>query len=249
MAIYVHGVWANQMEAKEQLDRITMSLKANNITIPVIGFSWDSNTKIFPYGWGIAKAIADQNGPKLAKFITDFSNTCKGTSIRIIAHSMGARVVASALVSLNNTHFEPGVIKSVNFLGAAINNKSTASNTSFGTVIQHLVGEFYNLYSPQDILLRISYAYTEHQQALGLLGLQKGLPKPTNYIDQNVEFEIPPFHDANGTAQPDCGDNLVAVWGDNHCGYIGFRYHYPGDSLLKDDGAMNIVARDWNQNK
>ncbi len=35
----------------------------------------------------------------------------------------------------------------------------------------------------------------------------------------------------------------VHIWGDNHCGYIGFRQPFTGS--LIDDGAMNIVVRDW----
>jgi hypothetical protein len=35
----------------------------------------------------------------------------------------------------------------------------------------------------------------------------------------------------------------VLVEGDNHCGYIGFRQ--PFSNLLLDDGAINVVVRDW----
>jgi len=35
----------------------------------------------------------------------------------------------------------------------------------------------------------------------------------------------------------------VRLWGDNHCGYIGFRQ--PFSNSLINDGAMNIVVRDW----
>ncbi len=34
----------------------------------------------------------------------------------------------------------------------------------------------------------------------------------------------------------------VRVWGDNHCGYIGFRNPFAGS--FSDDGAMNVVVRD-----
>jgi hypothetical protein len=34
----------------------------------------------------------------------------------------------------------------------------------------------------------------------------------------------------------------MKVLGDNHCGYIGFRID---EGSLRDDGAMNIVVRDW----
>ncbi|HZL23167.1 MAG TPA: hypothetical protein VFC05_07575 [Nitrososphaeraceae archaeon] len=69
---------------------------------------------------------------------------------------------------------------------------------------------------------------------------------PKNYIDTNIVYEILPFSDADGDSNvEECFKNIntVKVWGDNHCGYIGFRNNTTG-SLL-DDGAMNIVVEDW----
>ena len=100
LAIYIHGVWTGQAGAKEQLDRTKLSLNANGYNIPVVGFSWDSNTATNQSGWAIAKFIANQNGPKLAKFISDFKANCPNDNIRIIAHSLGAKVVESALINL-----------------------------------------------------------------------------------------------------------------------------------------------------
>ena len=74
--MYIHDVWAGGSSVNEQLDRLNMSSDANNYTI-LVGFSWDSNTALNPYGWGIAKYIADQNGPKLAQFIFDFHNNAR----------------------------------------------------------------------------------------------------------------------------------------------------------------------------
>ena len=102
LSVYIHGVWTGQIAAKEQIDRTKLSLNANGYDIPVIGFSWDSNTTINPSGWNIAKSIAKQNGPKLAKFLLDFKTKCPNCKIRIIAHSLGAKIVESALISLNN---------------------------------------------------------------------------------------------------------------------------------------------------
>ena len=69
LAVYIHGVWTRQIATKEQIDRTNLSLNSNEYHIPVVGFSWDSNTVINPSGWNIAKSIANQNGPKLAKFL------------------------------------------------------------------------------------------------------------------------------------------------------------------------------------
>jgi hypothetical protein len=37
-------------------------------------------------------------------------------------------------------------------------------------------------------------------------------------------------------------DNTIAEWGNNHSGYIGFR---GVNGKLKDDGAINVIVRDW----
>ena len=116
MVVLVHGIWVggriyiygvNAVEdSSEIFDRARMSLAHNHYTNPLVGFSWDSNTKISidGSGWNIGKLIAKHNGPKLAQFILDYMNTCKqhnqDTKIRLISHSMGARVILSALESL-----------------------------------------------------------------------------------------------------------------------------------------------------
>jgi hypothetical protein len=130
-------------------------------------------------------------------------------------------------------------------MAAAINNKATAANQPFGLAIQHIVNNFYNLFDPEDNMLQFSYKFTEKQDPLGLLGLQVGQPRPSKYTEHNVLFELPPYRNANGTAQPDCLDFSVVIWGDNHCGYMGFRQAKPFDNLLRDDGAINVVVGDW----
>ena len=250
LAVYIHGVWTGQADAKEQLDRIKLSLNANGYNIPVVGFSWDSNTATNPSGWAIAKFIADQNGPKLAKFLSDSKANCPNCNIRIIAHSLGAKVVESALTRLDNANNQTWKkdsaynITSIHLMGAAISDIATSTNRPFGTAIDNIVNNCYNLYNPEDNSLQGAYIKTEHQNPLGLFGLKKGEPFPANYTERNVMFEIPPFSNASGIYQAFC-DKAVYGWGDNHCGYIGFRERYPFNQSLKDDGAINVIVADW----
>ena len=65
IAIYIHGVWTDERSANEQFSRTAMSLASNYYSIPLIGFSWDSNTPINKDGWETAKNIAERNGPKI----------------------------------------------------------------------------------------------------------------------------------------------------------------------------------------
>lgn len=249
LALYIHGVWAGQTSAIEQTNRVKLSLKANRYNIPVMGFSWDSNTAINPSGWEIAKSIANQNGPKLAKFISDFKGAYPDCNIRVIAHSLGAKVVESALISLfskkqrsNNSSAHD--ITSVHLIGAAISDDAVSKNQPCGIAIENTVNRFYNLYNPEDNALKGAYVLTEKRNPLGLLGLKKGVPYAINYEERNVKFEIPPFTKASGIYQTFC-DKGVNDWGDNHCGYIGFRETYPFNKVLKDDGAVNIIVGDW----
>jgi len=174
LAIYVHGIWANDSQAEEQTDRVSLSLQDSGYSIPLIGFSWDSNTAfsldnvtLSYHGWKVAKEIANENGPILGKFIADYKTECPEDKIRIIAHSLGSRVTLSALQWIhdnikeqnnNNTLKE---ITSVHLMGAAVNNDQISTNPNdcisytpylpcSGEAIQSEVGYFSNLFNPED---------------------------------------------------------------------------------------------------
>jgi hypothetical protein len=238
IAIYIHGFKRNDIEANEEFNRIQTSLTQNNYRIPLIGFSWDSNEL-----WETAKTNAKDNGPMLALYITSFHEKCPSTDIRIIAHSLGAAVLDSALVNLNYANWT-NKIASVHLLGAAIDNGRLADNTNLSTAAEAIVDKFYNLYNLEDDGLKFNQAL-EKGNPLGLVGAPKGTVH-ANYTDRNVAYEIPPFSDADGDSNvEECFEdvNLVKLWGDNHCGYIGFRNPLTG--LVSDDGAMNIVVSEW----
>ncbi|MFZ0557473.1 MAG: alpha/beta hydrolase [Nitrososphaeraceae archaeon] len=249
IAIYIHGAWTDDRSANEQFNRTAMSLMSNNYTIPLFGFSWDSNTPIDKDGWATAKNIAEMNGPKLAQFVVDFKNKCKDTDIRFIAHSLGAEVVNSTLASLSsNQQWNDKSrlnITSVHLLGAAIDRSSVAGNATFGKAIDKLVGDFYNLRNSEDNMLEYVYKYVEEGDALGLLGISHSMPLPKNYFEREVNSEIPPIQDVDGNSKLDCFDFFVILPGDNHCGYIGARGLSPFDNIPRNDGAIDIVVQDW----
>ena len=178
LAIYVHGVWATEAEAEEQTQRISLSLAKNGYHVPVIGFSWDSNTTfslddidLSQQGWATAKKIANQNGPLLAKFVLNFKDKCPDDKLRIIAHSLGSRVVLSALQWIydsnevtNSNATSNKKITSIHLLGAAVNNEQVSISENYcqfnspplrcsGKAIGSEVNHFYNLYDPEDNML------------------------------------------------------------------------------------------------
>jgi hypothetical protein len=177
LAIYVHSIWTNNSQAEEQTDRVSLSLNDSGYSIPLIGFSWDSNTvfsldnaTLSYQGWVVAKQIANENGPLLGKFISDYETQCPGDKIRIIAHSLGSRVTLSALQWIHNNSIEQNSnntlkeIASVHLMGAAVNNDQISINPNdcisympylpcSGEAIQSEVEYFYNLFNPEDNML------------------------------------------------------------------------------------------------
>ncbi len=180
LAIYIHGVWATNMSAEEQSDRVSLSLKKEGYKIPLIGFSWDSNTafslddiNLSKHGWDVAKKIANKNGPLLAKFILDYKKECPDDKVRLIAHSLGSRVTLSAMQTLhdnefmsrnNNSSVASKIINTVHLLGAAVNSEQISLNKSdcthnvpalkcSGAAIESETDYFYNLYDPEDNML------------------------------------------------------------------------------------------------
>jgi pimeloyl-ACP methyl ester carboxylesterase len=229
-AIFVHGWDANESEAKERFDRVKMSLEENNYTYPLIGLSWHSDTE-----WLAAQFIASWNGPMLADFITSLMHKCKvnqpekDIKIRLIGHSLGARVILSTLDSLNknptwnNCNFK---IASVHLMGAAVDDEEVSMNprdilddrtnwgspkSDYGEAIQEEVVHFYNLYSPEDNVLEPHengnpslqiYPTFEGDLALGQNGNQTSLTMitlPANYNDTNVLSQIPENSDIDMT--------------------------------------------------
>jgi Alpha/beta hydrolase of unknown function (DUF900) len=276
-AIIVPG-WGNDAnKSMERFERAKMSLEHNNYHDPIIGFSWDSDTTIqsIGAGWTVANLIAKDNGPKLAQFIADFKDKCNNSEIRILAHSLGSRVILSSLDSLNNNQYWKDrnfTLASVHLLGAAvdneevaddplyiINNVSIVNNTlewydvygikfAYGQDIEDQVSKFYNLFNPNDKTLSDVYGNYEYDDALGLNGAQVDTTLSSKYVEKDVQNKIPPLCDAEGDDVADwpLKKNETVERGSNHGGYFGFTNMMGNKKVLLDDGAMNTVVRDWN---
>ena len=135
IAIIVHGWSLNQSQADERFVRANMSLDHNkyqNNNNTVVGFSWDANLN--NKNWSLAKFIAKDNGPKLAQFILDFKIQCPDTEVRLVSHSLGARVVLSTLDSLYNNqkwNNETFKVTSVTVMGAAVDDEEVSKDLSY----------------------------------------------------------------------------------------------------------------------
>ena len=193
IVIFVHGWEESEKNVEERLNRLKLSLAQDGYTGPLVGFSWPSDTV-----WLGAQFIAQANGPKLAKLIYNITNDCPDANIRIIAHSLGARVVLSSLDSLHQNPLwitKNNKIASVHLMGAAVDDEEVSNRSEFitidqtnwgspksdyGQAIEAEVTNFTNLFSSNDSLLRPNlnpaltlYPTFEGDLALGQSGYQK----------------------------------------------------------------------------
>ena len=248
IAIFVHGWHNNEFKAKERLDRVKMSLENNSYNIPLIGFSWDSDKD-----WEPAKFIAKENGPKLAKFILDYMLGCmdehnRDVNIRLISHSLGARVILSTLDFLHtNTIWKNNGFKiaSVHLLGAAVDSNEVSKNSfnigsnfqdTYGNAIQDEVIRFYNLHNSEDNIFQFVYPIFE-DTALGKDGRQQDIEeiyKVTRppYYDINIKYEIAAIPNADAIEDTHsvfcgliiCDTTTIRDWDDGLC--LPYYYYY-----------------------
>lgn len=267
IAKYVHGVWTSQQSAIEQVQRVDISLreKGNDYGVTIVGFSWDSDTIKNRKGWEVAKVIANKNGELLADLIVSYKVECPNDKVRVVAHSLGSRVVLSALQFLHDES-RGSIVRSVHLLGAAVDDEQVSTNDisclsnipplpCSGRAIESTVQtKLYNLKNYEDNLLR-NYDYNE-DYALGLYGRVGS--EPEKYEEYSVLYNLPPIPNADGNPNTNCLDNTIGHWewtvqwppywgwGDNHCGYMGFRTLPSLDP--NKDGAIEDVAIDWRSN-
>lgn len=274
VSIYVHGIWTNPgghiptsaENAEEVFDRLKMSLDSVGYHYPLIGFTWDSDTSIDPEGtgWNVAKYIAKENGPKLADFIIDLKNHCMDQNlpdiqVRLLGHSLGSRVILSALGSLENDvewNANGFKILSVNLLGGAVDNyevlKGNVNETLDEENIKHYYGQpienqvlyFYNMYNSEDDVLEpkywtnewyepIYYPFYEYPElAIGQHPLNENtFGMPENYKNRDVERDLIVDIDA---------DNDAAVLGTDGCDLPNVFTSDPSDCTINGEGDNHL---------
>ena len=173
-----------------------------------------------PNGWKVAKVIANKNGELLADLIVGYKEECPNDKVRLVAHSLGSRVVLSALQSLHD-EFRGSIVRSVHLMGAAVDDEQVSTNDRLclsnipplpcsGRAIESTVQtKLYNLKNYEDNVLK-NYDYNE-DYALGLYGSSGS--RPNNYKKYRVLYSIPPISNADGNPNTDCLDSTIGAWG------------------------------------
>jgi len=176
LVIVIHGLRNDKNGAIEKIILAKRRLKQLGYLHPVIGFSYDSNTKGVHLKKSAMRAlrvgqqIAKQNGYNLSQFIIDFKKMNPNTKIRLIGHSLGTEVIFSTIKKLATSSKNNNIIESVYFFGSSLENNFAHSNKS-GKILQKIVkSKILNYYCPTDEVLKQSHQDGLVRNPLGYLG-------------------------------------------------------------------------------
>jgi hypothetical protein len=205
LLVHVHG-WRNESnEAVDGFRTAREAYRANGYDHPVIGFTWDSDSSVF--GWWDSTEIAEENGKKLAQFVYDYASANPNTTIRLVCHSLGARVQLSAVEVLAEANVTDAV-DSISLLGGAADDDAVSMGGAYGADIEAAVGQADNFWMDDDDVLDWAYTVGEFDSAVGEEGCE-GTP-PSNYQDHNVEYV--PDHFSYDEPGEGCIGDVVAEW-------------------------------------
>lgn len=176
IVIMVHGLRNNKQDAVAKFIITKKRLRQLHYSYPIIGYSYDSNTK----GTHIKKTalrasrigqkIAEKNGKHLAQFILDFMKKSPKTKIRLMGHSLGSQVILSAIRELSSKKNTKNIIESVYFFGASVADDSINPKKD-GKYAQKVVHKkIKNYYCPSDEVLKETEKERSIKSSLGLYG-------------------------------------------------------------------------------
>jgi len=175
IVIMIHGLRNDKAGALAKFIIAQRRLRQLKYRWPIIGYSYDSNTKGAHiqkqaiHALRIGEKIAKQNGNNLAKFIIDFKKNHPSMKIRLIGHSLGSLVILSTILKLNKKNIK-NIVESVALFGASIPSDSFHPQ-KYGKQSEKVVRQkITNYYSPTDDVLKIADEWNLVKLPLGLRG-------------------------------------------------------------------------------
>lgn len=182
LLVFVHGWNVPDQEALDIFDTAKQAFRANDYSESFVGFSYGSDRD-----WESAKEVAVRNGPKLGNFLEDTRSRYSDLTLRLVGHSLGARVVLSALEWLAENGYE-NLVASASLLGGAADDHSVADGNQYYTDVETAAASFDNFHKRDDQVLQDIYGTYELGKAVGEVGCD-GTP-PANYEDHDVADSV-----------------------------------------------------------
>lgn len=190
ITIMIHGLRNDNAGAIAKVTIARKRLKQLGYHFPVIGYSYDSNTKgahLLKYAkrsLNAGQIIARKNGKNLSQFIEDFKQSNPKTKIRLMGHSLGSQVILSTVEYLSKNPQNKGILESVYFFGASITS-DVPSSKKYGKSLNMVISnKVINYFSPNDEVLNWADNKKLVQGPLGLHGVV-GTPI-SKYVQKKV---------------------------------------------------------------
>ena len=177
IVLMIHGMQNDRAGATAKFIIAKKRLRLLGYKFPVIGYTYDANVrgvhsaKTEAHALCVANMIAKKNGKHLAMFISDIHHTWPKMRIRLIGHSLGSVVIASAFRRLALLNSGKNIVQSVHMFGASLQLDDATSpqmRKALGCVIS---GKVLNCYSPKDEVLKYSVNQTMIKSPIGLYGI------------------------------------------------------------------------------
>ena len=176
ISIMIHGLRNDKAGAVNKFEIAQRQLRKIRYRFPVIGYSYDSNTKgahLKKYELRSLRAgqkIAQKNGRNLAQFILDFKQKSPETKFRLLGHSLGSQVILSTVEYLSKSSKNKNILESLHFFGASI-TADVPSSRKYGPKLQRIVnGKIINYFAPTDEVLKYAHNQNAVKNPLGLYG-------------------------------------------------------------------------------
>lgn len=192
ITLMVHGMRNDRAGATTKFAIAQRRLHRLGYRFPVIGYTYDSNVrgahaaKTEAHALDVANIIAKKNGRHLAMLISDLKKIRPRMRIRLMGHSLGSIVIASALRRLGLVQTNTNTVESVHLFGASLELKDI-TELHMRNVLRRIVrGRIINYYSPDDEVLGYS-AIAHHNTPIGLYGIASIRARPPHYVQRRVK--------------------------------------------------------------
>ena len=187
LVFFIHGYQSQSTQnGVDQGYAAKVAAEHNGYSQPFVAVCWDSDTT-----WSRAKSRAEDEGERLAEFLLDYMANNSDTTIRLLGHSLGNRVVVFCLRKLmkNDT-----AVDSAAALGGAIDADSVIvedgiDQSMFDEEIENAATQYNNYHKTDDQVLDLDYEAAEGEEAVGEPGAKGGTP-PSNYTDRDVTNDV-----------------------------------------------------------
>lgn len=183
LVFFIHGYQSSSTQnGVNQGYAADLAAEHNGYTESFVAVCWDSDTT-----WSWAKSRAEDEGQRLAEFLLDYMPDHPDTTIRLLGHSLGNRVVVFCLRELMNND---AAVDSAAALGGAIEADSVIveegyDQSKYDEEIASATTQYNNYHKTDDQVLDEDYELAEGEEAVGETGYQEGTP-PSNYTENDV---------------------------------------------------------------